>query len=321
MLRVKTYCGILGVWQECSTKEIPLEHLETDFSPLLLSDYLAQADAAIADKNHTSAITALEKALYFDGENAQLYARLGSAHHALNHKDSARNNSLKALQIMPDVAQAHLILGLLFAKEENYKKAYIHLTKSTHLEPTARSLAALGETELSLGKKEEAIIHMHGAINAGSRELLLFTRLGSIYWEKKQYAKAAALFREAYAIAPHTPGHFFNHYEVSLLNRTSPSFQEKKAFKKAFKTDKKVMMIFEMLEILEHSIAQEEVHLSLQEWKRNYSEKKLDWSFAQLFEWLDSASLSDDAKQYIKKSIGFFIAHQQIYNLRHQKGF
>lgn len=321
MLNVTSYCGILGRWRECARKEIPLKHLETEFSPLKLSDYLAQSDAAIADKNYSAAATALEKALYFDDENAQLYARLGSAYHALGDKDSARGNSLKALQIKPDEAQAHLSLGLLFAEEENDKKAYIHLTKSTLLEPTALSLAALGETELRLGKTEEAIIHLHGAINAGSRELLVFTRLGAIYWEKKQYAKASALFREAFAIAPQTPGHFLNHYEVSLLSRTPPRMQDKKTFVSTFKADKNVMMLYEMLEIIELSIAQKEVHNALEKWKRNYAEKKLSWSFSQLFEWLDSANMSDDAKQYIKKSIGFFIAHQQIYNLRHQKGF
>ncbi|MBE0499598.1 MAG: tetratricopeptide repeat protein [Campylobacterales bacterium] len=320
-ITLKTYCGILGKWKVCTTKEIPLKHLETEFSPLQLSDYLAQADEAIAERNYSAAATALEKALYLDGENAQLYARLGSIYHVLNDKDSARSNSLTALKLNSDEARAHLTLGRIFAEEKNDEEAYAHLIKSVLFQPSAASLAALGETELRLGKTEEAVAHLHGAIDAGSRELLVFTRLGAIYWERKQYAKASALFREAFAIAPHTPGHFLNYYEVSLLSQTPPRPQEKKAFVRAFKTDKKVMMLYEMLEIIELSIAQKEVRSALHEWKINYAEKKLSWSYSQLFEWLDTANLSDDAKQHIKRSIGFFIAHQQIYNLQHQKGF
>lgn len=321
ILRIKSYCGILGLWMECSQKEIPLKHLETEFSPLQLSDYLGLADGAIADKNYSPAAIFIEKALYLDGKNAQLYARLGSVYHALGEKDFARSSSLKALALDSDEAQAHLTLGLLYAEEKNDEEAYAHLAKSVFIHSGALSLAALGECELRLGKTEEALAHLHGAIEAGSRELSVFTRLGAVYWEKKSYKEAAALFREAYAIAPHAPGHFLNYYEVSLLGRTPANFQEKKAFVGAFKTDKKVMMVYEMLEIIELSIAQKEVRNSLEKWKINYAEKKLSWSFSQLFEWLDTANLSDNAKQHIKRSIGFFIAHQQIYNLQHQKGF
>lgn len=320
-ITLKTYCGILGKWKACSAKEVPLKHLETEFSSLQLSDYLAQADGAIAEQNYSAAATALEKALYLDGENAQLYARLGSIYHVLNDKDSARSSSLKALELNSDEAQAHLTLGLIYAEEKNDQEAYAHLTKSVLLQPSAASLAVLGETELRLGKTEEAVAHLHGALDAGSRELFVFTRLGAICWERKNYKKAATLFREAFAIAPHTPGHFLNHYEVSLLSQTPPRLQEKKAFVSAFKTDTKVMMLYEMLEIIELSIAQKEVRSALQEWKKDYAAKKLNWSFSQLFEWLDTANLSDDAKQHIKKSVGFFIGHQQIYNLQHQKGF
>lgn len=321
MITLKTYCGILGKWKTCSQKEIPLKHLETEFSSLQLSDYLAQADGAIAEKNYSATTTALEKALYLDGENAQLHARLGSIYHALNDKDSARNSSLKALELNSDQAQAHLTLGLIYAKEKNDEEAYAHLAKNVLLQPSALSLATLAETELRLGKTEEAISHLHKAIDTGSRELFVFTRLGAIYWERKNYSRASVLFRKAYAIAPQSSSHFLNYYEVSLLSRKPPKLLEKKAFVSAFKTDKKVMMLYEMLEIIELSIAQKEVRTSLQEWKKNYAEKKLDWSFSQLFEWLDTANLSDDAKQHIKRSIGFFIGHQQIYNLRHQKGF
>jgi tetratricopeptide (TPR) repeat protein len=320
-ITLKTYCGILGKWKTCSQKEIPLKHLETEFSSLQLSDYLAQADGAIAEKNYSATTTALEKALYLDDENAQLHARLGSIYHALNDKDSARDSSLKALQFNPDDAQAHLTLGLIYSEEKNDEEAYAHLTKNVFLQPSAISLAALGETELRLGKTEEAIFHLHGAIDTGSRELFVFTQLGAIYWERKHYSQASALFREAYAIAPQSSVHFLNYYEVSLLSLKPPKLLEKKAFVSAFKTDKKVMMLYEMLEIIELSIAQKEVRTSLQEWNKNYAEKKLDWSFSQLFEWLDTANLSDDAKQHIKKSVGFFIGHQQIYNLQRQKGF
>jgi len=321
MLRIKTYCGILGRWQECSTKEIPLKHLETEFSSLQLCDYLAQADTAMADKNNSAAATALEKALYLDPKNDELHARLGSSLYAQKDKDQARRSSLNALQLNPDSAQAHMTLGLIYAEEKNYEEAWAHLTKNVRLQPSAASLGALAQTELRLGKREEAIDHLQRSIDAGSRELFVFAQLGAIYWEKKSYANAAALLREAYAIAPENSSLFLNYYEVSLLSPTLPSLEEKKAFVEAFKTDKKVMMLYEMLEILELSIAQKEVRTSLDKWERNYAEKKLDWSFSQLFEWLDSASISDDAKQHIKKSIGFFIGHQQIYNLKHQKGF
>lgn len=319
LITVNNYCGLLGSWYKQSQKSIPKKYLETEFSQLTHSDYITKAKQDIDKKDYPSSITSLEKAIYLDPNDVQAYLILAQIYYLNGDRALAIENNHKALRLNPNSPEAHSALGLIYAEKENYPKAEEHYARSVQLQATAKGYLSLAEVELKLGKTDQAITHFEHSLKKDGNNTLVLSKLGLFYWENKSYKKAAKVFEKAYTLSPKEPSHFFNYYEISLIESTPLSTQAKEDFIQTFLQDKAAMMVYDMLTILELSIKQEDILPILKKWDERYSGQKLNWSFTQILSWLDTSTLSEEAKHRIKRTIGFFIAYQQIYNLEHQK--
>ncbi len=319
LITVNSYCGVLGTWYLQSQKSIPKEHLETEFSQLNYSDYISKAKQQINNKDYRSSIVSLKKAIYLDPSDPQAYLLLAQTYYLNGNKTLALKNNQKVLDLNPNSSKAHKAIALIYAEKENYEQAQEHYAKSVQLDATAQGYILLAHTELKLGETEQAITNFENSLEHDGNNTLVLSKLGLLYWENKAYAKAAKVFEKAYALAPDKSSHFLNYYEISLIQPTPLNKQDKESFIQTYSRFESALMVYDALRIIELSIKQEDFLPALKQWDEIYSDQKLNWSFAQLLSWLDTSTMNEDDKHRIKRTIGFFIAYQQIYNLEHQE--
>ncbi len=318
-VKIKHFCGLMGLWYEESQTSIEQRHLETEFSPLEYSDYIKAARQQIENKEYHASLVSLEKAIYHNDTDPEAYLLL-----AYNYKQTAKSalalqNYLKALALNPKSYEACHAIALLYLEAQEYEKAYAYLEKSVWIKPEPETYISLAQVALQMGKSQKAITHFEHALLKDANNLHVLHKLGLLYWQDHAYEKAAKVFERAYSELPKDPKGLLNYYEISLITSASLSEGDKENFLKNFSHDKSVLMVYDMLHIIEKTIKQEDVLDLLKQWDRDYAGLKLDWSLTQIRSWLDRSSLNDEAQYKIKKIIGFFIAYQQIYNLEHQK--
>ncbi len=318
LITIKSYCGILNSWQEVSHININKKHLDTEFSTLTYTDYMTQAEAQKKDGQYRDCIQSLEKAIYHRPNSEEAYLQLAHSYKHLGDRALSLKHYHKALAINPASYQAHRGIAHMYLEDEAYQKAHTHLQRSLSIKPDAQSYSTLAQVELILGKTEQAVTSFEHSLNEENNNTLVLNKLGLLYWQKHDYKKAADVFERAYKTSPEDSTHLLNYYEISLIEPTPLSEQEKDNFLKMFSDKKSVLMVFHMLHIIEKSIRQEETFALQQQWSHNYAGVKLNWSLSQILSWLNTSTLDEERKFSIKKVIRFFIAYQQAYNLEHQ---
>jgi len=316
VIDVRSYCGVLGSWQEIDKKSIPSLHLETEFSSLKDSDYILQATQAY-DQNQTQvAREQISKALYRNPNNAQAYLLLTRIEYKSGSKDKALNSLKKAATLNPDSAAVFSALSMFHLEEEAYKQAYPYAKKAVELEANSKNFIRLARIEKRLGKKDEAIKYFERALYEDSLNSYILNELGLLYWQTNNFDKAAQRFKKAYNNNPDKAFEFLNYYEVSLVTPTPLGRKEKDNFLKHYQDAKDKMIAYEMLNIIHLSIKNEEVTPALDQWERTYKDKNLQWSFKEIRTWLDNSDFDVEHKQHIQNTIGFFTGHQRAYKMR-----
>ncbi len=315
LLSIKSYCGILGFWKEIESKKIPVQHLETEFSTLTIQDYIQNAQKTIQLKKYPSARKDIDKILFLDPNNAHAFLLLGRIDYESGLKEKAFKEMKKAVKLD---STSSLILNTItsyYMKEAQYQEALVYANMALKLHQSPKRLQTLAGIESKLGQTDKAIQHFEKSLYKDNKSTSIYTQLGLLYWKAKTYKKAVDVFQKAYHLNPDTAATFLNYYEISLIKPSSLSTQEIEEFTKKFHNNKEVLIIYHMLRIIKLSIKDEDIMPSLQAWDKNYSGTKLKWSFEEIFSWLDENNMDEDKKYNIKKTIGFFIAYQQIYKL------
>lgn len=146
----------------------------------------------------------------------------------------------------------------------------------------------------------------------------ILTQVGNAYWANENFHKARESLQKAYLIEPNNANYFLNYYEISLVTLPAVKDKERSDFLDIYKDDKKAMLVYEMLSIIEFSIENKETDQVKEAWLENFKDEHLDWSFQKIRSWLDQSDLTLEHQQEIQANIGFFIGYQQAYNLQHQ---
>ncbi len=319
LVRIKKFCGMMGFWFEESQMSIEKRHLETEFSPLVYSDYIEEAKQQIENKAYYDAMASLEKAIYRDTTDDEAYLLLAYSYAQTRQNSLALQNYLKALALNPQSFQANHAIALLYLQADNYEKAYTYLKKSIRIKPDLETYITLAKVALLMEKNEEATTHFEHALRENGDNLLVLHKLGLLYWQQHAYEQAAKVYKKAYSILPKDPNNLLNYYEISLITSASLSQNDRENFLQMFSHNKPVLMIYDMLHIIEQAIQQKEILPLLEQWDRDYTGLKLDWSLIQIRSWLEHSQLNEEEQHKVKRIIGFFIAYQQIYNLKYQE--
>ncbi len=319
LLSIKSYCGILGFWKEMESKKIPVQHLKTEFSTLTIRDYIQNTQKAIHLKAYPSARKDIDKILFLNPKNAEAYLLLGRIDYESGLKEKAFKEMKKAVKLNPTSSLILNKVTAYYIKDTRYQEALVYANMALKLQQSPKELQAIANIESKLGQIDKAIQHFEKSLYKDKNSTSVYTQLGLLYWKTKTYKKAVDVFQKAYYLNPDTAATFLNYYEISLIEPSPLSTQEIKRFEERFQNNKDVLIIYHMLRIIKLSIKNEDIMPSLQAWDKNYSGTKLKWSFEEIFSWLDENTMDENKKYTIKKTIGFFIAYQQIYKLEHSK--
>ena len=169
------------------------------------------------------AISYFQQAIAYDASYApsyaglaDCYALLGSAPYtALRPSDAfpkAKANARKALELDPDLAEAHVSLGYsALVYDWNYPEAEKEFRKAMELRPdyaTAHQFYAYYLT--AMGDVDQAIAERKRAVSIEPKSPLLNTALGEAYYQARQFRESIGPNQEALSIDPH--------YAVAVIN-------------------------------------------------------------------------------------------------------
>ena len=148
--------------------------------------FLASGKQHYAQKDYPRAILDFKSALRFAPQDAEGYYQLGLAYEAAVDLPSAYFSFEKATELNPKHAEAQLKLAslmVLSGKKKLAEDAEKRVKSTLGSSPTAEALNTLAFTELSLGKEQDAVLHLQQALSKfpadlDSSVLLMRIKLG-----------------------------------------------------------------------------------------------------------------------------------------------
>ncbi|MBK6379589.1 MAG: caspase family protein [Chitinophagaceae bacterium] len=145
-----------------------------------------------------SALQSLKKALAQEEYAAYIYNELGNIYQFKKEHAEAEKNFIKATQFSPDWALPYSNLGGLYTGLGDYEKAITACNTADSLEkdlhPVKVTMGYINEKKGNLLSAEE---YYHNAIDINSRHFAPFERLGFVYMNTTDYARADSFFYEA----------------------------------------------------------------------------------------------------------------------------
>lgn len=155
-----------------------------------------------------------EKAIQLDPTFALVQARLSQleswSYYAIEpiptRMQKARAAASEALGLQPDLAEAHLALGLIYYYiERDYDRALGELDIARHDLPNDAVLFRLtAAIKRRQGKWEESSANYEKAISLDPKDPILLENMGWNYIATRDYAKARKVFDRAVEVAPDT---------------------------------------------------------------------------------------------------------------------
>jgi tetratricopeptide (TPR) repeat protein len=190
-----------------------------------------------------TAIPLLEKVVAQDTQFAPAFADLGRANFLqfaqqrdTKYIEPAREASLRALAIAPDLASAHVTLGYLYAFTDQTDLAGHELETALRLDRlNAAAYGALAELQTRQGHPELAEGTLQNAVSLAPYDWLLNMQLGAHYLDGGKWVQAGDQFRRAIELAPDNPR---AHNNLGLVYRGLGKLDEAAAaFQKAIDLD------------------------------------------------------------------------------------
>jgi Flp pilus assembly protein TadD len=186
-----------------------------------------------------TSIPLLEKIAAQDPRFAPALADLGRANffqfaqqRDTKYLEPARDASLRALAIAPDLASAHVTLGFLYAFTDQNDLAAHEIDTALRLDKfNAAAYGALAELQTRQGHTELVEATLQKAVSLAPDDWLLNMQLGAHYLDRGKWAQAAGQFRHAVDLVPDNPR---AHNNLGLVYRGQGKLDEAAAaFQKA----------------------------------------------------------------------------------------
>lgn len=138
---------------------------EKDRSATLAESALDRAEDAVRRKDHTEALTHLERAVTL-APTARTYTSMAQSHFAQGNHALANSTLLKALELDPEWAEAHVLrTEVLTIGLNSYAEAIVAGKRALELAPENATVAAnLGFAKAKQGNREEAAADLERAI-------------------------------------------------------------------------------------------------------------------------------------------------------------
>ncbi len=131
-----------------------------------------------------------------------LYYQRGRIHWALGEIAAAVADYNETLKFSPRLTDAHIVLGQLATRNQDFKSAQAHYAAAVDIEPDNHSvIVALAETNFSLGQTRTAIALYESAVGLSPSNLDYHFRLAGLYEvHQKDYNQALTVYRRIKAL-------------------------------------------------------------------------------------------------------------------------
>jgi serine/threonine-protein kinase len=171
---------------------------------------------------------------------ADCYALLGTAPYTalrpIEAFPKAKANAQKALELDPNLAEAHVSLGFsALAYDWNYAEAEREFRKAIELRPdyaTAHQYYAYYLT--AMGNVEQAIAERKRAVSIEPKSPLLNTALGEEYYQARRFSDSIGPNQQALSIDPHYPDAIINigraYEQMGMYPQAQQAYQSILAF-------------------------------------------------------------------------------------------
>ena len=185
-----------------------------------------------------TAIPLLEKIVAQDAQFAPAFADLGRANFLqfaqqrdTKYIEPARESSLRALALAPDLASAHVTLGFLYAFTDQNDLASHELEEALRLDKfNAAAYGALAELQTRQGRTELVEATLQKAVSLAPDDWLLNMQLGAHYLDNGKWAQAGEQFRHAVDLVPDNPRAYNNlglvYRGLGKLDDSAAAFQK-----------------------------------------------------------------------------------------------
>lgn len=200
-------------------------------------------------KNYDKAITLYNKALKYNNRDFRILKNLAVAYKHKKDFSNAIKNSKKSLSINPDDIDTRIILGNVYYEQNNNKEAIKQYQIILEKNPNnGQVLYNLASALFKEGDEFSAIEYFKKAASIdkiGEVAHRSYSRLGTIFSERKQYDLAKKFLTNALAIRPKNAVTFYNIGIVYLQQNNKIKALEN--FKKAEELDNKNEILTENL--------------------------------------------------------------------------
>jgi Tfp pilus assembly protein PilF len=143
------------------------------------------------------------KAVSLDGKSAEAYAALGAAYVTQDHDFAAQENLEKAIQLNPNLADAHYNLGNVFLRYGVLEKALAEYETAAKLDPRDPRFANnLGHLLMQRDRNKEAEEIFSRIVERNPFHAPATANLARLKHMAGDAAGAAALYRRAVTLAP-----------------------------------------------------------------------------------------------------------------------
>jgi tetratricopeptide (TPR) repeat protein len=157
-----------------------------------------------------TAIPLLQRTVEQNPRFAPAFADLGRANvlqfihmNDIRFIEPTRQASLQALTLKPDLASAHVTLGILYTWTDKHDLAAQELDEALRLDRyNATAYGALADLAFRQGRNEEAESTLQKAISLAPEEWGLLQQLGEYYVETGKLAQAAEQYQKAVNLVP-----------------------------------------------------------------------------------------------------------------------
>jgi serine/threonine protein kinase/Flp pilus assembly protein TadD len=165
-------------------------------------EYERTGPRAVAD-------TLYRRALALDPDFALARARLAVVHLAFTNRPDeallaqARDEATAALQLQPDLADAHYALGVYWQRRDDHTRALAEFAKAEKgFDDLGELYGGIGTSYRSLGRWEEATVALERAVRLDPRNIVYAPMLALTYGRMRRYRESTAIWRRYIALTP-----------------------------------------------------------------------------------------------------------------------
>ncbi|XP_064474918.1 cell division cycle protein 27 homolog isoform X2 [Ornithodoros turicata] len=187
-------------------REVSLSSLAQDLQDMdkhAPETWCAAGNCFSLQREHETAIRFLQRAIQIDPDFAYAHTLLGHELAATEELDKAMSCFRKAILVDPRHYNAWYGIGMIYYKQERYGMAEIHFKRALEINPQSSVLLChIGVVQHALKKTEECILTLDQAMAMDSRNPLCKFHRASIFFSLERYQDALGELDELKQIVP-----------------------------------------------------------------------------------------------------------------------